>query len=349
MSAAGCKFFTPWILALLLSGCEQGYEHPVIGGLCNFYLESHLTQIINKGPDHDKWWLAHTTQQCSARPQQNCSTNARDPSIRDKENYVIPEAESQADLDAGKRWLVDGNNGRTFCIWRMTRDKMIRGADSCNFSNRLDMAESNPDQMWYVVLDERFHVALSLNNCAGPPPSFPCSAKSVKGYWRYRYTIPTDNTETWKHGSLKKYQDSKTEEWSDSVTIKVELGFEIEGFDLGFSVGPTLGHKFAETYSQEWSVSEEYDFTFRWSGQDVGKASWQFVVDTLDTCGHKERALLQEFAVTPNREREPCCLPGYGVDMPYYTRCVSKEYLMPNAEKHGCTADSRTQEVIQVV
>ena len=323
---------------MLLFGCSQSL--PVIQGLCNHYGGSDLVKVVQEATK------ATLTRSCSARPDSNCTTGA------DGKNSEIPEAESQADLDASKRWLVDGNNGRTFCIWRMTKDKMIRGADSCNFSKRVDMAESNPSDFWYVVLDERFHVALSLNSCTGlgQPLSFHCSAQTVKGYWHYRYTIPTDSTETWKHGTTKKYDYSKTEEWSQSISFKVETSLKVEGFGSGgVSVGPTIGHKFAEDYGQEWSVNQEYDITVHWPAEDIGKASWQFVVDMKDSCDHKERALLREFAVTPNREREPCCLPGYGVDMPYYTQCLSKEYLMPNAEKHGCTADSRTQEVIQVV
>ena len=194
-------------------------------------------------------------------------------------------------------------------------------------------------------------LALFISGCAPDDKSneSKCKAQQVQGHWQYRYSISADTQETWKHGTTKKYPESKTTEWSISMSAEAKGKLEVKGFGVSGSMSGEVGEKFTEKYSQEWSVNTEDDFTVHWNAEDIGKASWQFVVDMKDSCDHIERALLREFAVTPNREREPCCLPGYGVDMPYYTRCVSKEYLMPNAEKHGCTADSRTQEVIQVV
>jgi len=68
----------------------------------------------------------------------------------------------------------------------------------------------------------------------------------------------------------------------------------------------------------------------------VGMQSWQFHFDESDSCGHSEESLVPEFAVTKGAFQPPCCVPGFGVDMPMYQTCSSAMVMIPGGLDRGC-------------
>jgi hypothetical protein len=168
-----------------------------------------------------------------------------------------------------------------------------------------------------------------------------CTANMVSGRWVYKYTVATATTEKWKEGTSKTHTESKTREWSESVTRKVTKGWELEGTSGKISVGTTIGHQTSQGYSDEWSVSSEYDFTITWSKDDVGKSAWQFHFNTVDSCGHSEETLTHEYALTESAAREPCCVPGYSTDAPMYLTCLSQDAMVKDGAERGCKLASK--------
>lgn len=250
----------------------------------------------------------------------------------------IPWANNDQDLQSGHRMVLSsfGVGDKEVCLYHVTSDQGkysagIYSSVDCQFhSGRL---VGTPPGQWMVVLGSTGAVSLwsptPEQQCPTEPRS--CRAKHTSGQWKYRYTIPGAVTETWKHGTAKTYSQSKTEEWSESVSIAVDTSFKFLGIGADITVTSTFSHQFSEAYSSEWSTTDEHDFQVAWPKKDIGKASWQFVVSELDNCGHQEETLLKEFAITPNRLMEPCCLPGYSFDAPYYTKCA-KGAMLPKKE-----------------
>lgn len=135
-----------------------------------------------------------------------------------------------------------------------------------------------------------------------------CSANSANGDWVAREVIQGE-TEYWiQHGTSKSHSESKTKEWSNSVTTTVEAKF---GF-AGASVSNTIGKSTSQSYSSEWSRNDQtgYKITFH---EDVrGKQLWQYIIHIKDDCSHAEQTLTKDYALTANRNQKPCCPPGYG-------------------------------------
>jgi len=154
------------------------------------------------------------------------------------------------------------------------------------------------------------------------------------------YTIAAPTVESWKHGTTKTYAESKTEEWSRSVTETVSSGFDLEGISGSVEISGTWAQSTSQTYSSEWSTNNEFDFSVSWGSEDVGKMSWQFNFAPQDSCGHTELSLTKEKALTEGRWRPPCCLPGYSTDAPFYSKCHSGSVMIANGARYGCTVAS---------
>merc|ERR1712232_1511314 len=156
------------------------------------------------------------------------------------------------------------------------------------------------------------------------------------GLWSYRHTVSAPTIETWKHGTARKHEESKTDTWTWAVEESVSAGFAhyCPGGPAGFGVAVTVTGKQAwevsNYFSNEWSTHEEMEFSVEWSEEDVGKAIWQFVFTHVDTCQHEENTVTQEFAKTMNGKDEPCCLPGFFADDPSYKVCLSEAAMIPN-------------------
>merc|ERR1712216_321563 len=124
--------------------------------------------------------------------------------------------------------------------------------------------------------------------------------------------------------------------WSTSLAYKVSAGFAIGSV----TVTSTIGHEFAKTYQEDFSSNNQQDFTVQFGASDRGKAAWQWVFESVDTCGKEETTLVREMAVTPNRLMQPCCMPGFALNArDGYNNCLEAQYVMPNVnvKRSGCT------------
>jgi len=163
-----------------------------------------------------------------------------------------------------------------------------------------------------------------------------CDAVNVSGWWEYQFSLAGPTTRSLTYGTQKSHVESKTETWSESVTLTVSGGFNYDGGDLHASVSGTISHSIAQTYSDTWSTSKEESFSVVFPEKDTGMSVWQFQFNITDTCKHVEQTKTAEYALTPNWQHVPCCLPGYGADMPFYTTCISAESMAPDGESRGC-------------
>jgi len=178
-----------------------------------------------------------------------------------------------------------------------------------------------------------------------------CDAVNVTGWWDYQYSLAGPGKRVLTFGTQKTHSESETETWSQSVTLSVSGGFTYSsqggaGGDVHVTVSGTLSHSIAETYSDTWSTSTEETFEVDFPDHDTGMSVWQFHFNITDSCKHVETTHTAEYAVTPNRLHVPCCLPGYGVDMPNYTTCVSKETMTPGGEKRGCKVQPNSTQIV---
>lgn len=167
-----------------------------------------------------------------------------------------------------------------------------------------------------------------------------CLAESVKGSWTSKYTISSQGSETWRHGTSMTHGNSKTEEWSSSVTRTVNTGFELEGISASTEISSTIGHSTSNTYSQEWTTNDEHAFTVTWGPNAVGLNAWQFIFAPYDSCGYTEQSKTQQYALTEGAWRPPCCLPGYATDAPSYSKCHSADVMIPDGGQHCAVAST---------
>jgi len=175
-----------------------------------------------------------------------------------------------------------------------------------------------------------------------------CDAMNVTGWWNYYVTLVGPATESLTYGTQKEHSESKTETWSQSVTISVSGGFQYSspsgaGGDVQVQVSGTLSHSISEAYSDTWSTSTQETFSETFPANDTGMSVWQFHFNITDTCKHVEEAKTREYALTPNKLHPPCCLPGYGADAPFYTTCVTGESMAPGGKSRGCKVLQQTQ------
>lgn len=295
-----------------------------IYGVCNYYGSSvHFTNTECSGND------------CSAGPNGHC----------DAHRAFIPKCEDAGSY-GGHHMNVRSDDGRVnWSIWKSDGPGKIRGGR--DYGASVDMADEVSKGQWNIVIARDGGVSLYATadpNYCPPPPPAPCRANHVKGKWQYRYTIAGATTETWKHGTMKTHSESKTEEWSKSVSISVSEGFELDGESSSIKVDTSISHKVSQTYTNEWSVNDEVDFSVAFGSSDVGRAAWQFVFDEHDTCSHSERTVTREFALTATAASMPCCIPGYATDAPHYKTCVSHRAVVPGA--HDCTVASEAASIM---
>jgi len=192
------------------------------------------------------------------------------------------------------------------------------------------------------------HDGSALVQFVDPKPT--CSATEVKGGWVYRFTVTGATSETLYHGTEKAHSESKTEQWGHSVsaTTAVAWIFEFDGNPVigGGVISGTAAWETSKRYSDEWSTSETHSFTvsFPKSKEYQGKAVWQFQFAITDSCRHIETSLTREYALTQTREQQPCCIPGFTADAPWYTTCLSAESMIKNGTALGCKVNA-TQHV----
>lgn len=151
-----------------------------------------------------------------------------------------------------------------------------------------------------------------------------CVASDVQGSWTPRMVISAPIDETWMHGTSFKDTDSYTSDWSVSVTAEVSADLIV----ASSKVSTEITAEVSQTYQREWTDTEQHEFTVHFTSDYVGKQSWQFVFTTHDNCNRDTDSLTREFAATEGIWRAPCCLPGYSIDAPAYTKCYSSDALI---------------------
>jgi hypothetical protein len=150
-----------------------------------------------------------------------------------------------------------------------------------------------------------------VNDCkhgCGYWQSGDCSATNAKGDWVARETIQGQTEYSIQHGTSKKHAESKTKEWSQSVTTTVTAKFEFGSA----SVSNEIGHKTADSYSNEWSSNSLSSYQVTFKDKDDGKQLWQYVIKIEDDCTHTEQTFTRDYALTAGKWQKPCCPPGYG-------------------------------------
>lgn len=135
-----------------------------------------------------------------------------------------------------------------------------------------------------------------------------CSASSANGDWVPRETIQGETTYSIQHGTSKSHSESKTKEWSQSVTRTVSKGFKFGSA----SVSNEISHSTSKSYSNEWSSNTLASYTVTFKDTDRGKQLWQYIIKIKDDCSHAEQTLTKDWALTAGKWQKPCCPPGYG-------------------------------------
>lgn len=308
-------------LALTVGAAPTGN----INGLCNQNdAEFFMRNQENPGGRDD----------CDAKPHSFCQTS---------EEAWIPWAQSAEDLEHGHHMGISSDLIHWFCIWRNNDEEKIYGAPNCQYSAKRELAKV--PGVWRPVVSPAGDVSLwepQLSPCPDEPRT--CTVNKSMGQWLYKYTISGTVTETWKHGTTKTHEESKTEEWTESMSVSVDAGFKFLGMGTEITITGGFAHSTSSTHQDEWSITEEEDFSITFDEAYWGKAAWQFIFSEFDTCLHQENTLTREFAVTANAMDEPCCLPGYAADAPKYKVCLSEKVMLPNGKEHGCSV----KEIIQV-
>jgi len=171
----------------------------------------------------------------------------------------------------------------------------------------------------------------------GPPPrSGGCKASSVHGKWAYVFTPGSPVDETFKYGTAKTDGHTQTKQWSESVTTTVAQKWSLWGQEGSITISGQIAHATSSSYSHTFSTTTEQEWTVHFNEHAVGKAVWQFQFTTRDSCTHVVDTRVKEYAITENRIRPPCCVPGYSTDAPKYRTCTSKEAMVPDGARHGC-------------
>jgi hypothetical protein len=190
---------------------------------------------------------------------------------------------------------------------------------ACNDDAKKELCKEKP-------VDRRGHCLSYCETAAGHKKhknhcksgcDFWCAVKETNGKWVYRETISGPGSSTYKHGRSGGSSESvtKTTEWSISASANEKFEFD------GASVSGSIGGSISKSYSSEFEMWDETDFTINFDKHDIGKALYQFVMDVKDNCGHELKYETQEYALVPKEDSKPCCLPRYADDVPAYQKC----------------------------
>lgn len=174
-----------------------------------------------------------------------------------------------------------------------------------------------------------------------------CKVKAfhVEGRWKW-YTTLTGDERSIKitHGATKTKSETKTEEWSSSVTTTVETSLDAPlpfGATGGgkTSVSNTISRSMANTFSEEWSSSETKEDTITIKHDDkIGLELWQWVFDIEDPMRNKVSAGTIAYAYTKTRREPPRCFPGYSAGTTIEHQICEPGGCMPGYKDSECYA-----------
>lgn len=158
------------------------------------------------------------------------------------------------------------------------------------------------------------------------------------GFWQPQYEVIGQVANQLRHGTTRTSSFSITDEWSRSVTSSVEAGFEVKGAgSLESKVETTVSRSYANTYKQEWQVTEEEVFTITLGGigsnVDQGRTLWQWIFEITDPLGDVYFSKSRRYALTDGQEIPPRCQPGYAAGTSLdYQECTSPDRILPGFE-----------------
>jgi CEL-III C-terminal len=158
------------------------------------------------------------------------------------------------------------------------------------------------------------------------------SPNNVTGYWEFQYEVTGNmhesNSLSW--GTTKTDATTETDQWSQSITVSVEAGFEVEGFGgVKATVEGTQAVQYSNEYKETWSTSTTQAFDISFTTDQVGEVlwvwQWKFAIN--DSFGNQLTSASQQYALTnKGRLQPPQCQPGYNTDE-YYQVCEAEYYL----------------------
>lgn len=147
------------------------------------------------------------------------------------------------------------------------------------------------------------------------------------GFWRYDTTIPGTLQVKMRWGVTKGTENTKTTEWQDSMTASISEGFNILVLSGEASISRTQARREAETFKEAWTSTTVRERTITFQESNIGDALWKWEFTAKDTCGDRSTVVVNDYALTEGRWREPCCLPGYGISE-RYKKCASSGTLI---------------------
>lgn len=164
-----------------------------------------------------------------------------------------------------------------------------------------------------------------------------CRVTSVRGQWvTHGGQIAGVTSEEWTVGTHKSSSDTSTEDWKNSMSEKVSVGWDFEGSTGGVEISGTIAHETSKSYTSAWSQDNSHTYKVQYNADDEGKQPWQFQFLPSDTCGNTVQSDAQTLAITEGAFRPPCCVPGFATDAPAYKTCHSKDSMISGGEAHGC-------------
>lgn len=259
----------------------------------------------------------------------------------DSDVYPSCEGKMISDIDTGVQDFMKGNGGKTvyLCAHSDKSKSPIEQVEITRLDCSPGLTKISIPQKFGNISNGDFTQKADSKGDIYMCFKRGCKATEVTGQWMPHGLIIGNITEEWTHGTSKTYSESKTESWSNSVTMTAKAGFKFsDGNTAGVEVSTTLSHKMTNSYSSEWMTSDTYKFSINWAEKYENMFSWQFYIIPTDSCGHIETTMLNQFAITEGAWQQPCCLPGYSADKDkaHYQKCVSKESMIANGEKNNC-------------
>lgn len=165
-----------------------------------------------------------------------------------------------------------------------------------------------------------------------------CQATSVKGEWvPHGGQIVSVGSEKWSTGTSYEHSESKTEDWKESVSVKVSQDWTLFGNAGSVEITGTIAHDTSETYASSWSTTSSHSYEVDYTSDMIGKQAWQFQFSPSDSCGHTETGDVPAMAITAGAFQPPCCVPGYATDAPTYKVCHSADSMIYNGATFGCS------------
>jgi len=131
-------------------------------------------------------------------------------------------------------------------------------------------------------------------------------ALQISGSWTQVQYSSGNQTIEYDVGTHHNYENSRTSQWSEAVTVKVKQGWKIGAGEGSVEVDSETSWGVAQTYSEQWGTSTTTKKTFQLGEGMV----WEWKFTSFDSCGYSITGG-DYIVTTPSAAEPPCCLPGY--------------------------------------